>query len=96
MRCSPVEIAEREYRAYLQTINSQIGDIRMPVGIPTWLGIGSNLRQLELATDGVAAVGCDPALDALGAVVAETHAAAVDGVDLGVRVEVADACAQGD
>ncbi len=35
---------------------------------------------------------CNPTLNALGAIVAKAHAAAVDGVDLRVGVEVANAC----
>ena len=84
---------ERECLAYLQTNqrpNRQHCLTRSLESNPTWLGVGPNLRQLELAADGVAAVRGDPALDALGTVVAEAHATPVDGVDLRVGVEVAD------
>jgi hypothetical protein len=35
---------------------------------------------------------CNPTLNSLGAIVAKAHATAVDGVDLGVGVEVPNAC----
>ena len=62
--------------------------------IYTWLGISSNLGQLQLTADCVATVTGDPALYAFGAIITETHAAAIDGVDLGVSVEVSDTCGE--
>ena len=58
----------------------------------TRLCISAHLRQLKLAADGVAAVGCDPTLNAFSAIVTEAHAAAVNGVDLWVCVQVSDTC----